>query len=277
MIIFCSLFFPSFYFFFWMWHEIMKIFIRVKDCRDTSLTLNIMIQQKGRIIAQHLLRTIHLKYEMMIAMEPYFRSESDSCSTIFSCGPMHELCMRKHLVSYCYPIVFVDDNHLWILMNIIPTLFARYRMCFVFITFVSLFFLCFTRAIYLWLTFMIFTLSWIKWISPGKRKWNFTSSLSWGTRKHWAVKISKIYVLSLMSYRYETMLKAFYVLSPSVLIVIWFIDVSFYMSFMFFVFLPRPVRVNQQEIINNGQNVMLCLCVYVNSRLWSDVHHVKYL
>lgn len=63
--------------------------------------------------AQHLLRIIHSKYEMMIVMEPYFRSESDSCSTISSCGPTHELCMRKRSISYCYPIVLADDKHLW--------------------------------------------------------------------------------------------------------------------------------------------------------------------
>lgn len=57
-----------------------------------------------RAMSRNLLRIIHLKYEMMIAMVPCFRSESDSCSTKSSCGPMHELYMRKHSISYCYPI-----------------------------------------------------------------------------------------------------------------------------------------------------------------------------
>ena len=65
-----------------------------------------MTHQICEVLA-HLLKIIHLKYEMMIVTEQYFRNESDSCSTIFSCGPMHELCMRIHSISYCYPIVFL--------------------------------------------------------------------------------------------------------------------------------------------------------------------------
>lgn len=41
---------PSFFrlrSFFSFWHVIMKIFIGVNDCRDTRLTLNIMIQQNN--------------------------------------------------------------------------------------------------------------------------------------------------------------------------------------------------------------------------------------
>jgi hypothetical protein len=59
-----------------------------------------------------LLRTVQRLYAMTIVMVPCFRSASDSCSTVFSCGPMHELCMRKHSISYCYPIGFVDGDHL---------------------------------------------------------------------------------------------------------------------------------------------------------------------
>lgn len=81
-------------------------------------------------MAQHLLKIIHLMCEMMIVMEQYFRSESDSCSTEFSCGPMHELCMRKHSISYCNPIILVGDNHLWLLMNFTPNVIARLSNCY---------------------------------------------------------------------------------------------------------------------------------------------------
>lgn len=121
-----------------------KYLERVKDCRDTRLTLNIMIQQNkswgkfegwGRV--QHLLKIIHLKYEMMTVMEQYFRSESDSCSTIFSCGPMHELCTRKHSISYCYPIVLLMIIIYWFDEYFIPILFSG-LMCWFYYRFVSL-------------------------------------------------------------------------------------------------------------------------------------------
>lgn len=98
-------------------------------------------------MAQHLLRIIHLKYETMIVMEQYFRSESDSCSTKFSCGPMHELCMRKHSISYCYRIVRIYGFWWFFSIPIFAFAIAIALLSDVLVSFIAFtFFLLFTRA-----------------------------------------------------------------------------------------------------------------------------------
>lgn len=114
-------------------NERAVIFSVTESRRDTGSTLNRMNQQKGTGLA-HLLGKIRLTpCEKTIVTRSCFRSESDSCSTKSFCGPMHELCMRKHSISYCCPIV-LDDNHLWMMIRIVDELFSpisvfSYRMC----------------------------------------------------------------------------------------------------------------------------------------------------
>lgn len=131
-------------------------------------------------------------------MEPtYFRSESDSCSTIFSCGPMHELCMRKHSISYCYPMFFVDDDHLcvlyfsriycsniWSFLNVL-LLFTSHTRANLMIDFYYHEFLC-ASPVYL-------ELLRIKWIFSVEVKVYFSFS------NEWTLKISILLVDDVLS------------------------------------------------------------------------------
>lgn len=146
-------------------------------------------------------------YGMMIVMEQYFRSVSDSCSTIFSCGPMHELCMRKHSISYCYPIVFVDDKHLWMLMNFHSDSLTHQLIdvCFYYFRFTLIFHSN---------TFFIDFYDWflgIKWISTVREKVKFLFHHSSSRRKPKSTKHYRYqwYIFPMMRYRYKKILKTF--------------------------------------------------------------------
>lgn len=83
-----------------------------------------------------------------------------------------------------------------------------------------------------------------------------------------------------MSYRYETILKAFYVCSLGLL---WSLYDLLMLAFLCAVrlFPLGPVRVNQKEIINNVENMLWLYVSMGNVRYtfksWCDVYHVKSL